>query len=337
MLASRLDRQSLGQGVTTAPIALSANRRAPAFIECLKKSIVSTADSYESPSEHGSLQAERQAVIAAFAALAEPLATLCVSKAVNIQAVEEILRQAFVRAAKQHCSDANPERLTSRISTMTGLTRREVARLELIPPRQLPQTRSPATDLVTHWLSLPGYTDDRGKSRTIPRLGASPSFEALAASVTRDVHPRTLLAELMRLQMVKYDAALDTMTLLEKAFVPRSDFTRMLGFLGVNVGDHLSAAVTNVLGTGSEHFEQALLADELSPESVQRARKLVTDQWTSLLTTLGPQLQALMDEDVFCKRAQTQAVRIGLYSWSAPMPATSSQNGSSESEVKDPQ
>lgn len=276
-------------------------------------------------------------MLAGLAALAEPLAKLCVAKAVNIQAVEAIIRQAFVRAAKQACEDANPDRLTSRISTMTGLTRREVSRIELIPTRQLPQSRSPATDLVAHWLSLPGYTDERRKSRPIPRVGAAPSFEALAASVTRDVHPHSLQAELVRLQMVAYNAPSDTLNLLEQAFVPRSDFTRMLGFLAVNVGDHLSAAVTNVLGTGSEHFEQSLLADELSPESVLQARKLISDQWTSLMTTLGPQLQALMDEDAFYKRAQTQAVRIGLYSWSAPMPATTSVDGPSKPDGKDSQ
>jgi len=32
----------------------------------------------------------------------------------------------------------------------------------------------------------------------------------------------------------------------------------MVGFLGTNVGEHLEAAVTNVLTDGHQHFEQAL-------------------------------------------------------------------------------
>ena len=40
--------------------------------------------------------------------------------------------------------------------------------------------------------------------------------------------------------------------------VPRADLERMLAFLGANVGDHLGAAVDNVLTDGARHFEQAL-------------------------------------------------------------------------------
>jgi hypothetical protein len=269
------------------------------------------------------LQAERQAVLAVLERLLQPIAQLCVAKAVTIHGVEELIRHAFVQAARNACDDAKGDRLTSRISTMTGLTRREVSRISAAPALDLPATRSPATDVLTRWASLPGYTDAQGRPIALPRVGAEPSFEALAASVTKDVHPRSLMAELMRLGLVEHDTAADTLTLLDSAFVPRSDWPRMVGFLGSNVGDHLRAGVTNVLGTGSEHFEQALLADELSPQSVDKARHLIAEQWRSLMTTLGPQLQALIDDDERQRRGQSEALRIGLYSWAAPMPAPS--------------
>jgi hypothetical protein len=268
------------------------------------------------------LDAQRQAVLGVLATLLKPIARLCIARAVTIQGVEELVRQSFVQAAREACDDARGDRLTSRISTMTGLTRREVTRLEASPEWQLPASRSPATDVLTLWMSLPGYTDMTGRPIVLPRLGAEPSFEALASQVTRDVHPRSLMAELVRLQMVKHDTHADTLTIVTQAFVPRADQARMLGFLGTNVGDHLRAAVTNVLGAGNEHFEQALLADELSDESLQKARQLVSDQWRSLMTSLVPQLQALIEDDARQKRPQDRELRIGLYSWSGPMPGT---------------
>jgi hypothetical protein len=277
------------------------------------------------------LQAERQAVLAVLSRLLEPIAQLCVAKAVTIQGVEELIRHAFVQAARDACQDAKGDRLTSRISTMTGLTRREVGRISAAPGWDLPATRSPATDLLTRWASLPGYTDAQGRPVALPRVGGEPSFEALAASVTKDVHPRSLMAEMVRLGLVEHDAAADSLTLLASAFVPRADWPRMVGFLASNVGDHLRAGVTNVLGTGSEHFEQALLADELSPQSVEKARQLIAEQWRSLLTTLGPQLQALIDDDTQARRAQSEALRVGLYSWSAAMPAASDAPGAPDS------
>ncbi len=265
------------------------------------------------------LQTEQQALLGALAHLLQPFAELCLAKGVTIQAVEELVRRAFVQAARQVCQGARPDRLTSRISTMTGLTRREVGRLETEAAPELPATRSLSSELLTHWLSEPGYTDPQGRPLELARQGEAPSFEALAATVTRDVHPRTLLDEMVRLGLVGLAADKDRIRLLDEAFVPRNDWPQLVGFLGANVGDHLRAAVSNVLGSGSEHFEQALLADELSVQSLQQARQLISEQWRELMTRLGPRLQALMDEDQAMGRTQDQQVRIGLYSWSQPM------------------
>lgn len=271
------------------------------------------------------LQAEQQALLTAIAELLEPLAALCIARGVTIQPMEELLRQAFVAAARRACAEAGAQgdRVTSRISTMTGLTRREVARLGLAVQAAAeaapPPARSLATELLTRWVSQRPYLDSRGRPRILPRLGPAPSFESLAASVTRDVHPRSALAEMERLGLVTLDGESDRVTLVAESFVPRKDWPRMVGFLGANVGAHLRAGVANVLGGGSEHFEQALMADELSAESLAQARGLIAEEWRHLMTTLGPQLQALMDADQAAGRAQDQALRVGLYSWMQPM------------------
>lgn len=266
------------------------------------------------------LRIEQRDLLAALAHVLEPLARIALARGLTIQATEEALRQAFVQAARQACTGANPDRLTSRISTMTGLTRREVARLTASESPTLPSTRSLTTEVLTAWSTLPAYTHDHGTPRPLPRTGAEPSFEALAAHVTRDVHPRSLLSEMVRLGLVDEDPVRGTVTLVQRHFVPSHDWAQMVGFLGANVGGHLQAAVDNVLGSGREHFEQALLADELSDESVQQARQLIAGQWQHLLSTLGPELQALMDADRIAGRAQNQAIRIGMYSWAHPMP-----------------
>lgn len=267
------------------------------------------------------IKTEQQALLGALAHLLQPFAELCLAKGVTIQSVEELVRRAFVQAARQACQVARSERLTSRISAMTGLTRREVSRLESEAAPELLPTRSLSSELLTHWIGTPGYTDQQGRPIELPRQGEAPSFESLAASVTRDIHPRSLLDEMVRLGLVSPSADGERVRLLEEAFVPRNDWPQMIGFLGANVGDHLRAAVSNVLGSGSQHFEQALLADELSAASMQQARQLISEQWRELMTRLGPRLQALMDDDLAQGRTRDQQVRIGLYSWSQAMPA----------------
>ncbi len=260
-----------------------------------------------------------QPLQAALDALLEPMAQLCVGKGVPIQAVEEQLRRAFVKAARQACDGANPQRLNSRISTLTGLTRREVTRIEALAETARPTTRSALTELFTRWMTLPPYCGTDGPLE-LPRQGNEPSFESLAASVTRDVHSRSLLDGLCRLGLAEQDAARDTVRLSARAFVPRDQWAQMVGFLGDNVGDHLRAAVTNVLGQGNEHFEQSVYADELSSQSLQMARRIVSDQWQRLMTEVVPQLEALMQADDLAKRPQDQCLRLGLYSWTQAMP-----------------
>lgn len=262
------------------------------------------------------LSEEQQAVLNALDDVFAPLAQLCIAKGIRIRTVEERLRGAFVNAAR----DAHPAqlstRLTSRISASTGLTRREVDRLESQPDRTREARRSPMTELLTRWLSDPTLRDLGHKPLKLPRQGLAPSFESLAQSVTRDVHPRTLLDELCRLQLAAYDTATDSVQLLREAFVPRGDWTRMLAFLGDNVGDHFRAAVANVLKDGNQQMEQAIFADELSAESLTEARDLMTQEWRRLLAQIAPQLEKMIQADRDSGRSQDHSLRIGLFTWS---------------------
>lgn len=270
------------------------------------------------PQQTPSQLTEQQNLLRALDAVLQPLAQLCVAKGVPVPAVEERVRQAFVDAARASCTGANPQRLNSRISALTGLTRREVTRIQSNTDPARPANRSAVSELFTHWVSLPAYQDEQGP-KPLARVGPAPSFDTLAQSITRDVHPRSLLEALCRLGLAEHDSDTDQVRLLMDAFVPRDQWAQMLAYLGDNVGDHLRAAVANVLGQGHEHFEQALFADELSAQSLQQARQLITKQWRRLMTDMAPQLESLMKADALAGRPKDQSLRVGLYSWTQAM------------------
>ena len=217
--------------------------------------------------------------------------------------------------------DLLPHRKVSRISTATGINRREVTRLIQVlrdgRVGEVPARRSLATEVFAHWLTAARYRDRRGAPRVLPRHGKAPSFESLAQTVTRDVHPRSILDELLRLGLAVHDPARDTVKLVRDAFVPRGDAARMLQFLGANVGDHFAAAVDNVLGDGKQHFEQAVFADGLSERSLEEFRRLVTLEWQSLLEKMVPALEAMVERDSASEETR-QRLRIGLYTFNEP-------------------
>jgi hypothetical protein len=245
------------------------------------------------------------------------LAQLSVAKGLTFATVEEALKQAFVRAAQeaQLAQGLPAHRLVSRISTTTGINRREVTRLtQADADAPQPTGASLVSQLFTRWLSDRSLRV-RGKPRALPRQGETMSFEALARSVTQDVHPRTLLDELCRLNLASWDADTDTVSLIQDGFSPHGDWQRMMEFLGHNVGDHLRGAVTNVLGDEPVHFEQAVFADGLSEASVEQVRALARRHWKTLLSEAVPLLEERIEEDSQSPAQATRRVRLGLFSY----------------------
>lgn len=260
-------------------------------------------------------------------ALLGPIARLALAQGLTCAAVEEILKEAFVEEAIKARPEQGSTRMVSRISVATGLNRREVTRLT--QNRRAVRTLRPtaASEVFTRWMTDTRWCDGPGNPLSLPRHAQdddSPSFESLAHSVTRDVHPRSILDELCRLGIAEFDDATDQVHLVRNAFVPSAGKAPMLGFLADNVGDHLNAAVSNVLSVQAPHFEQAVFADELSVESLTQVRAFILGQWKSLMHGAVPLLEKLIEEDHAQGRAQDQRIRIGLYSYAETQPSTRS-------------
>lgn len=259
-------------------------------------------------------------LLEAVGALLRPLARLAVARGVTYPVLEQALKTALVAAAREAHADLPAQRSVSRISTTLGMNRREVTRWVHQGPAAAAPRATPAQDLFARWRSDPSLRDPQGQPLSLPRTGPAPSFEALARSVTLNVHPRSLLDELCRLGLAHLDAESDRVELRAEAFVPRGDAAAMLGFVADNVGDHLSAAVENVLGDGRQHFEQAVFADELSDQSLDVFRAWVGPQWQALLRELVPLLERLIEEDRRAGRVQNHRLRLGLYSYTQQTP-----------------
>ena len=302
--------------------------------------------------------ASPDALATAMRQLLAPLARLALAQGVTHATLDELMKQALVDAADQAHAALPPHRRVSRITTATGIHRREVTRLVAAlregAAQQAPPARSHASELFAHWRSQPPYLGPDGTPAVLPRQGPAPSFESLAQAITRDVHPRSLLDELLRLGLARLDADTDSVCLVRDGFVPQGDQARMLQVLGRNVGAHLEGAVDNVLldsglaaaapsadtarasrrrgapadlaptPTPARHFEQAIFASGLSEASLDDFRQLVTDQWQATLQAVVPALEALIARDAAQAgshppaQATYQQVRLGLYTHARP-------------------
>lgn len=166
------------------------------------------------PEEAAGAGPERQALQEALAGLLAAVARLAVARGAwpAVRGGGRMLRLAFVQAAARAHPGLPEHRKVSRISTTTGINRREVTRLTQATASAAPRGRSVASEVFTRWRTQAAYQGTDGLPRSPPRLGDAPSFESLVQSVTRDVHPRSLLDDLRRLGLVQWDEAADRRT-----------------------------------------------------------------------------------------------------------------------------
>lgn len=183
-----------------------------------------------------------------FTRLFLPLARLAIGRGLGFRDVVDPLKRAFVQAA----ADGTERQTDSRLSLLTGLQRRDVARLRDHPAKP-PEPSSPAR-IVSDWLRDPQSVDTGGAPKPLPRTGSAPSFEALARAVRQDVHPRTLLDALEAAGTVRVDG--DIVHLLRRDYTPGGGSQAQMAYLADNLHDHAAGAVANVLH-GAGHFERA--------------------------------------------------------------------------------
>jgi hypothetical protein len=243
-----------------------------------------------------------------------------VDRGLPVDHVEELLKRAYVRAAREApgVAPVAGSRDVSRVATATGLSRREVARLDAVMLPRSVQKPAPVNQIYLRWSTSKRLQDRKGQPRALPRTGKAPSFESLAQSVTRHVHPRSLLDEMLRQDLVSLSDDGLTVHLQAQRYVPNRDDAQLYGFLGANVGDHLAAATANVISRDNQHFEQAIFADELSQASAEAIHKLVGAQWQRLLAELVPEIEKLIADDQAAGRAANHRARIGLFTFHEP-------------------
>lgn len=220
-------------------------------------------------------QADIGPLLSALKVVLRPLARLMIARGITLPAAVAALKEVFVDvAAREFRLDGRPPS-DSRISLLTGVHRKDVRAIrESAHPLSSPRTGGLGATVVGRWLGDPAYAGQDGGPRPLPRLGAAetPSFDSLVASVSKDVRPRTVLDELLRLGVVAWDQAADEVRLLAEAFVPAGPGDALLGFFRDNLHDHLAAGVANLLAGPAEprSLERAVYYNRLRPEDVDR-------------------------------------------------------------------
>jgi hypothetical protein len=250
--------------------------------------------------------------LAACARILRPVVKLALAMGIKHPHLEELLRDLLIEEA-QHSwrSQGVPKPNLSQLSVTTGLNRKAVTAKVRSTTDPLPHTElSAAAKTFTLWLQM--LTDDASFRRLpITSSPTAPSFEAVARLSSRgNVHHRTILDELIRLNMVTESDGVAELT--TDGFVPVRDLQSMLAFLGDNGRDHLLAAVSNTLGEKPRMLERAVYARGLTLEECEQIHSLVRERWSVLHHELAQRMTQAVERSPVDARGR---IRVGIYTY----------------------
>ena len=260
-------------------------------------------------------------LVAAVRALLRPLVRLLIAKGVGLPAFMELVKDAYVDVAMNEFPVGEKKQTDSRISLLTGVHRKDVKRLRTQKRRPItaPKTIGLGAQLVARWVGSKETTDSNGLPLALPRHPAKPgqpSFDALVEQVSKDVRPRAVLDEWIRLGVARLDDA-GNVVLNQLAFVPEKGFQEKAFYFGRNIHDHLAAGAHNLLADGSPLLDRSVHYSNLTPESAETLQ--AEAERTGMQSLLAINRMALQlsakDKD---NASATKRVNFGLYFFKGP-------------------
>lgn len=243
-----------------------------------------------------------------------PAVRLALGMGLKHAQLEEILRDLLLDEARllwRSRGVANPN--LSQLSITTGLNRKDVTARVRQARDPLPMTESSAAaKAFTAWLQL---ATEQPRKRCLPvaDAGEGPSFELLARLATRgNVHHKTLLQELQRLELVRLREGANPaeVELVAEAFIPANSLQDMLAFTADNVHDHLQAAVRNTLGGQPRLLERAVFASGITPQDAERVHQQVRKHWEAVHYRL---VRTLTKAHADAAGEGNSRIRVGVY------------------------
>ena len=204
-----------------------------------------------------------RALVQALRHAMRPLVKLMLSRGVTFTYASELLKSLFVEVADRDFRLDGKVPTDSRVSLISGVHRKEVNRLRQTldsGEETVPEVISLGAQLVAQWMGTPPYVDDAGQPQPLARFaseGAELSFETLVGRVSRDIRPRVVLDEWLRLGVVHIDE-LGRVCLNVGAFVPTKGFDEKSFYLGHNLHDHAAAAAHNLLDGEPPFMERSV-------------------------------------------------------------------------------
>ena len=182
-----------------------------------------------------------KALSAAVLRLMRPLVRILLRNGMAYGNLAELVRKVYVDVAWREFAPEGKKQTVSRVSALTGLTRKEVRRLldegmSATAPDQERYNR--AIRVISGWINDRRFLDSDGKSADLPVEGKQKSFALLVKDYSGDIPTQAMLSMLEEAGSIRMVNG--KVRLARRAYVPSGDSAEKIEILGSDVFELVS-------------------------------------------------------------------------------------------------
>ncbi len=231
----------------------------------------------------------KKTLLAAIVSLLRPLVRILLRNGVPYGTFADLAKHVYVKVAMEEFGLPNRKQTTSRVSIITGLTRKEVSRVQGLSDTGNEETverYNRAARVVTGWVRDSRFLDSNGNPAELPIEGSGASFSDLVRQFSGDMPVRAVLDELDRVRVVDHLPG-GRIRLLTRAYVPSTSGVEKLGILGTDVRDLISTIDNNITKEAGQRLLQRKVSyDNLPAEVLPQIRNISAQRGQMLLEEL---------------------------------------------------
>ena len=212
---------------------------------------------------------------AAILKLLKPLVRVLLRQGISYGAFSDLAKYVYVDVAENDFSVEGKKQTVSRVSVITGLSRKEVSRVQKLSSPQddvLTRKYNRAARVISGWVRDSDYHFNNSPT-DLALDGKALSFSSLVKKYSGDLPVRAILDELLNVKAIALKD--NKVKLLTNAYVPSGGASEKIQILGTDVALLLNTIEHNISNELEPAFYQRkVVYDNLPNEAVERFREL---------------------------------------------------------------
>jgi hypothetical protein len=242
-------------------------------------------------------------VLPAIEHLLYPLARLLLDRGIGFGAISEVIKFVMIKEAERQLMTIDVGSPSdSRISIATGIHRKEVKRLRAMNAHETDFSSASLTaQVVAKWMGNAKLCN-RGGPKPLPKKKKTIrgyDFEDLVRSISTDVRPKAVLDAMVLRGLASIDKT-GLVQLNPDNLTLNQGQEQTLRYLSMNIHDHLSTAITNLVKPEKKSLERCVHYHGLSDAAVDKLRKASEKQAMQALLAVNKIAQSLLENGGAC-------------------------------------